>query len=287
MESPTSTLVGSSTDSWQSDESTLFEIEIEEHTDDVTALSRAILAGDVHQVYLLARSGMSIPETHQWVIYYACLWGLDMMQALLCCPDIDLNRTAQDENGEVRIVQESGETRIVQENVFHFVLRTPAARFRDEKSKVVMFLLCHGVSPTAPGLLADTPLHTVAGDPEGCILMEILLGSDPTSGTAFISGDRCAHINTKNESEYGYTPLLVAVLYSNIGCAKLLLENGADINIKGSDRHSALYFAVQRRCMEMVKLLLDYGAEMDTETMKIVPRAMKREIGWRLTSVLK
>jgi hypothetical protein len=59
----------------------------------------------------------------------------------------------------------------------------------------------------------------------------------------------------------GYTPLMCAVEKGNIEIVKLLIENGADVNIK-SGRGTALHIAVEYGYPDIVRLLLDKGAEV-------------------------
>ena len=55
--------------------------------------------------------------------------------------------------------------------------------------------------------------------------------------------------------------LIGAVRYSNIEIVKLLLENGADPNIKNNDGYTALAAATFYNNPEIVKILLEYGAD--------------------------
>lgn len=59
----------------------------------------------------------------------------------------------------------------------------------------------------------------------------------------------------------GYTPLMCAVEKGNIEIVKLLIENGADVNVK-SGRGTALHIAVEYGYPDIVRLLLDKGAEV-------------------------
>ena len=59
----------------------------------------------------------------------------------------------------------------------------------------------------------------------------------------------------------GYTPLMCAVEGGHIEIVKLLLSKGADVNTK-SGRGTALHVAVERGHAEIVRLLLDNGADL-------------------------
>lgn len=70
-------------------------------------------------------------------------------------------------------------------------------------------------------------------------------------------------LNTQNKRKY--TPLLSAANNGFFDCVKLLLEHGADPNICDDDGNSALLFAVMRDHVEVAKLLMDKGADLNAK----------------------
>ena len=85
--------------------------------------------------------------------------------------------------------------------------------------------------------------------------------------------------NLNIQDEYGYTPLIYAILKDNIEIVELLLNAGADIKIvklllnadadvdkQNINGDTALIFAVKN--LEIVKLLLDSGADIDKQNNK-------------------
>jgi len=68
---------------------------------------------------------------------------------------------------------------------------------------------------------------------------------------------------TVNEEQHGSTPLHIAVEYSKEGMevAKLLVDRGADVNLKDSDGKTPLDLAVEDENTEMIKYLEAIGAK--------------------------
>jgi len=69
-------------------------------------------------------------------------------------------------------------------------------------------------------------------------------------------------IGKYNIEHYKY-PLIVACAFKNYDIAKLLLENGANVNAKNDNGETALIIAAQNDHTEIVKLLLEKGAKYD------------------------
>jgi len=65
----------------------------------------------------------------------------------------------------------------------------------------------------------------------------------------------------------GYTPLMVAAHRGRLESAKALLRAGADPNYMNGADDLALFWAIDGG-VEMIKLFIEYGAELDTETPK-------------------
>lgn len=76
----------------------------------------------------------------------------------------------------------------------------------------------------------------------------------------FILVDSIRYINSVSPI-YGYTPLHFATFYSApIAVIEALLKKGADINAVSDKNHTPLYCALYRKNDDVVKLLLDRGA---------------------------
>lgn len=64
-----------------------------------------------------------------------------------------------------------------------------------------------------------------------------------------------ANVNLNYQDEYGYTALIWAASYSKPDMVKLLLEAGADKDITDIDKHNALFWANYYGHPEVIKLL--------------------------------
>lgn len=64
-------------------------------------------------------------------------------------------------------------------------------------------------------------------------------------------------VNLNHQDEYGYTALIWAASYSKPDMVKLLLDAGADKDITDVNNHSALYWANYYKNKEIISLLDD------------------------------
>ena len=77
--------------------------------------------------------------------------------------------------------------------------------------------------------------------------------------------DAGASIEETNEN--GHTPLMEAASAGHVGVAKILLDRGAGINTHSNEfKESALTLACYKGHLEMVKFLLEAGADQEHKT---------------------
>lgn len=165
-----------------------------------------------------------------------------------------------------------------------YPLQTAAGR---GNIKVTNYLLAQGADPDAADRAGSTALYSAAGSDYGLSTAEALLrhGANPNAknmhgGTALHQAAsqgavKVMELLLANRAEVnaatndGYTPLHGAVSYGKIGARRsaveLLLKTGANANAKTSrDGETPFHKAISRGDVEIVKLLLDYGADVNT-----------------------
>ena len=84
-------------------------------------------------------------------------------------------------------------------------------------------------------------------------------------GGSFPTPRDIEHLVQMNALDYtfdGNTPLIVAVLRNNLDMVKVLLDKGADLSVATNEGFTPLMFAVQNNNLDMVKVLLDKGADL-------------------------
>ena len=73
-------------------------------------------------------------------------------------------------------------------------------------------------------------------------------------------------VDTRDPFTRNFTPLMIAAREGEVEIAEFLVRNGADINAKTRDGHTALMMAVYNRNLDIVKLLLKNGANVHVKS---------------------
>ena len=72
-----------------------------------------------------------------------------------------------------------------------------------------------------------------------------------------------AKLENPNESGlFGTTPLHVVAIWGDVESARILLDNGAEIDVSAEEDHTALHEAISQGHLEMVRLLISRGADL-------------------------
>lgn len=79
-------------------------------------------------------------------------------------------------------------------------------------------------------------------------------------------------LNKTDNCGYGYTALHQACEKGNFGAAKILIEKGAEINVRESNGKTPLHLACEEGHTQLVSLLIDYQADVNiADNFKILP----------------
>ncbi|XWW92457.1 hypothetical protein V2A60_000380 [Cordyceps javanica] len=155
------------------------------------------------------------------------------------------------------------------DRVLHMLLNTPSKYFACDKTETLMEFLSTGVDPFVPGRGGNTAIHILSGggvlaqNSSGQKLLQILLSGN------FLSKSLVALLNDRNFALN--TPLIVAAQADNLPQLQLLLHHGADPNVRGEFGRTALYFAVARDFIDIVEILLGFGAEIGHDIVALSP----------------
>ena len=128
-------------------------------------------------------------------------------------------------------------------------------------AQIVKILVAAGADVNAEGYFDRTPLSLAAA--EGATeIMQILLGSGPDADTPADGEDKEAASTPSIGSEALYT----AIEKGDVEMVRLLVEGGADVNAaEGFGGNTPLHEAVKKGDVEMVKILVAAGANIEAK----------------------
>lgn len=140
---------------------------------------------------------------------------------------------------------------------------------KNGKTENVKILLEYGADVNAKGAIyQETPL-IVAARRGNIDLVNILLKKDADVNAKTIEGETALILASGygiTNSNYGMTCLSYPENKSFINTVNLLLENGADVNIKSKKGMTALIAAARGGFSNIVKALLENGADVNAKT---------------------
>ena len=235
-----------------------------------TALTQVTEEGNVEVAKLLLAAGanVNLAADSKWppLLTAADKLFVELVRLFLVQEDIDVNVTDQESQSALYKAAMDGHVEIIEmllkaggdPNIQTSQLFTPlmAAAYYGF-TEVVRLLVTHqGIEADLTDNLDQTSLYKAAG--EGHIeVVELLLN---------------AGANVNHQTDEKWTPLQTAVYNKRPEIVKLLLnQNDIDLNATNSEDRYALFHAITNNDTEMVKLLLDAGAEPNLAPKTIAP----------------
>lgn len=125
---------------------------------------------------------------------------------------------------------------------------------REGQTAVVESLIRHGAEVDASTRVGPTPAYLPPCKGTGC-------GSEG----AGINRSGVPHRGERHDAKGGMTPLLYAARDGRVESAKLLLDNGADVELAEANEITPLLMALLNNQLAVASLLLDYGADVNVD----------------------
>ncbi len=152
------------------------------------------------------------------------------------------------------------------------------------KSKIPspFVLLDNGELEQLQMLVGEHPDLLAQKSSRGDTLLSHAIANDDAAAIEYLLG---AGVNPETKNRSGQTPLVQAVGRPQL--LSLLLEKGARVNTLDKKGWSALHYAVERRCVESVELLLFFGVHINVRSDDArTPLMMSVESGFDVVDLL-
>ncbi|GAB0187238.1 NF-kappa-B inhibitor epsilon [Grus americana] len=132
-----------------------------------------------------------------------------------------------------------------------------------EQPNVIQALIHKGVNPGLQDRNGNTPLHLACEQQRLWCAKQLLQGSAPPEGTTQPHGH---HQDLQLQNWQGLACLHISTLKGNIPMMSLLLESGANIDVReGTSGKTPLHLAVESHNHKAVQFLLRNGAYVDAQ----------------------
>lgn len=125
---------------------------------------------------------------------------------------------------------------------------------REGHTELTDILIRHGAGVDTQTRVGPSPVYLPPCKGTGC-------GSEGLG----INRSGVPHRGERFEAKGGMSPLLYAARDGRIEAARLLIENGADLEIAEANLITPLLMALLNNQLEVAKLLLEFGAEVNTD----------------------
>lgn len=135
----------------------------------------------------------------------------------------------------------------------------------ENKTEIANLLIERGANVNYKNIFGITSQHLAARNKNSSVLKNLLskkeIEIDPMDGT-------------------GASPLIYASIKGDIECMKILLDNGANINVIDINGRSPIFYALDSGKIDALKLLIDNGADLnqkDKNEITLLDFAMKNQ----------
>ena len=234
-----------------------------------TPLMVAALFGQTEAAKLLIQKGANVNIKNNdgsTALHLAAAFGLIETVELLLAKGADVD--ARKDDGKTALDDVAGMWSEELEGIYRFVallLQIPMDESRLQKIKANRPIIANILRKSGGFVVGSEPSRTVAVKEGGVDIFAAAGSGNIKAINQHVAAG--AGLNVKEPSGGG-TPLMVAVLFGQTEAAKLLIQKGANANIKNNDGATALHIAAFFGHPEVVKLLLAKGADVNARNKK-------------------
>ena len=86
-------------------------------------------------------------------------------------------------------------------------------------------------------------------------------------------------VDLEEKDVHGQTPLFYAAARGNMAVVKFLLNLGFEINYRDNARKTALFFAIEKRHLEVADYLVERAASTWVRSSNVTPHSMLKKLG--------
>ena len=126
--------------------------------------------------------------------------------------------------------------------------------------------VCTGELEIAKELLDERPEELNLPSPDGFSLLGYACFFNQLAIAKYLVLEKYAEVNLPSANAFKVTPLHSACAIASYPLALLLLDNGADVNVRQQGGYTPLHSAANQGATELVRLLVERGADLMART---------------------